>query len=203
MRTSGCCSRACNHVGYLYRDESVCRLVRATACWWSGAGTLSNQVAPQFASTAAKSRHRQVASSVAKFDAQDDNQMQAGVRWVRCPSSPVTLSLLSAGVLCQEHGPSFEHDSQLRGLQLPVSYAAQLSETRRRSKRAQHTCHRLCVPAVTAVSPLLCMSGCRFSFGKTPMPQAQDPAFQTPCFNQCPTKKVAAAFCPKVQPLDA
>lgn len=29
----------------------------------------------------------------------------------------------------------------------------------------------------------------RFAFGKTPPPQAQDDAFSTPCFTQCPSRK--------------
>jgi len=30
---------------------------------------------------------------------------------------------------------------------------------------------------------------CQFSFGKTPPPQAEDPAFAAPCFSQCPSKR--------------
>jgi hypothetical protein len=33
----------------------------------------------------------------------------------------------------------------------------------------------------------------RRSFGKTPPPEAQDAAFATPCFQQCPTAQRAAA----------
>jgi hypothetical protein len=34
---------------------------------------------------------------------------------------------------------------------------------------------------------------CQFSFGKTPLPQAEDAAFNTPCFQQCPTARRSAA----------
>ena len=34
---------------------------------------------------------------------------------------------------------------------------------------------------------------CQFSFGKTPLPQAEDAAFNTPCFLQCPTARRSAA----------
>jgi hypothetical protein len=32
---------------------------------------------------------------------------------------------------------------------------------------------------------------CKFSFGKTPVPQDQDPAFSSACFSICPSKKPA------------
>ena len=34
---------------------------------------------------------------------------------------------------------------------------------------------------------------CQFSFGKTLPPQAEDAAFNTPCFQQCPTARRSAA----------
>lgn len=40
---------------------------------------------------------------------------------------------------------------------------------------------------------------CQFSFGLQPKPAAEDDAFQTPCFSQCPSKRkhsAAAQRCP-------
>ncbi|PNW77196.1 hypothetical protein CHLRE_10g426350v5 [Chlamydomonas reinhardtii] len=36
---------------------------------------------------------------------------------------------------------------------------------------------------------------CQFSFGKTPDPVDRDPAFATPCFTQCPSKRSRTPVC--------
>lgn len=36
---------------------------------------------------------------------------------------------------------------------------------------------------------------CQFAFGKTPGPSDTDEAFSTPCFSQCPSKKLRAGSC--------
>lgn len=33
---------------------------------------------------------------------------------------------------------------------------------------------------------------CQFTFGKPPLPQAEDEVFTTPCFTQCPSKRQSA-----------
>ena len=43
----------------------------------------------------------------------------------------------------------------------------------------------------------------RFAFGKTPGSQAQDPAFNTPCFSLCPTRRrEPAGSCHNVEAAD-
>ena len=37
---------------------------------------------------------------------------------------------------------------------------------------------------------------CQFSFGLKPKLQAEDDAFKTPCFAQCPSKRKHSAQCP-------
>lgn len=41
---------------------------------------------------------------------------------------------------------------------------------------------------------------CQFSFGVQPPPVAEDPAFTTPCFTQCPSKlALRKGLCPRVE----
>lgn len=43
---------------------------------------------------------------------------------------------------------------------------------------------------------------CQFSFGRTPPSQADDAAFQTPCFSQCPSKRsISSSSCPGIKPM--
>ena len=46
---------------------------------------------------------------------------------------------------------------------------------------------------------------CRFLFGKTPPPPESDPAFDTPCFGQCPVARVAgdAPSCDRLSPFES
>jgi hypothetical protein len=35
---------------------------------------------------------------------------------------------------------------------------------------------------------------CQFAFGKTPLPQTEDPAFSSPCFSMCPSSQREAPY---------
>lgn len=51
-----------------------------------------------------------------------------------------------------------------------------------------------CAVTSTCTSSLSLIA-CRFAFGKTPGPSDTDEAFSTPCFSQCPSKKLRAGSC--------
>ena len=44
---------------------------------------------------------------------------------------------------------------------------------------------------------------CQFSFGKSPLPEAQDEALATPCFAQCPTARREQERCHNIVPAAA
>lgn len=106
-------------------------------------------------------------------------------------------SFVASDVLRAGHGFAAHHDTQLRGLQLPVSEGTG-GRWLRWHGGERFVClfaalfdSGICYARVGQCAHLpLCAH--RFAFGKTPEPEASDEAFATPCFQQCPSKKTRA-----------
>ncbi len=119
------------------------------------------------------------------------------------PRGIIIVHLMPAGVLCAGHGPCPRDEAQLRRLLLPVQVSlwgcislmgtnnfnarSGRDETQPQSALVAGRCPPRA--PLMICPPSCCLRLC--SFGKTPPPEAEDPAFATPCFQQCPTARRA------------